>query len=168
MSVEGSSNKTIRVQKKRLASLLKDSERSGISLDRMVDRILADHSGWDEWADKAGFVPMHKTIIKQLFDGVDEGTVRRLAADLARESRSINFMLAGADNFESSLEVFKKMIRKSGFQIQEFANEKKFLIQHGMGTNSSIFYAALFSKLARDQGRRSKIYYTENTLSVHV
>lgn len=111
---------------------------------------------------------MHKMIIKQLFDRVDEETVRRLAADLAHESKSISFMLAGADNFESSLEVFKKMIVKSGFQIQKFDNEKKFLFRHGMRTNCSIFYAALFSHLARDQGRRSKIYYTKNVLSIHI
>jgi hypothetical protein len=45
MSVEGSSNKTIRVQKKRLASLLKDSERSGISLDLLIESLLTIVTG---------------------------------------------------------------------------------------------------------------------------
>jgi hypothetical protein len=166
MSAEGSGSRTIRVQKKRLDSLLRDSERSGSSLESIVERILSDYSDWNEWAGKAGFVQMHKIIVKQLFDSVDKETLRRLAADLAHESRSINFMLTGVDNFESSLEVFKNMIAKSGFQTQRFEN--KFLFQHGMGVNCSIFYAALFSKLARGQGRRSKIYYTKNTLSIHV
>ncbi len=168
MNVEGSSNRIIHDKKQRLASLPEDSERSGNSLDSMVDRILADHSEWGEWAGKAGFVQMHKIVIKQLFDSVNEETVRGLASDLAHESRSISFILAGADNFESSLKVFKEMIAKSGFQTQTFEGEKKFLFQHGMGINCSIFYAALFSKLAGDEGRKSKIYYTENTLSIHV
>lgn len=45
MSVEGSSNKTIHVQKKRLASLLKDSERSGISLDLLIGSLLTIVTG---------------------------------------------------------------------------------------------------------------------------
>lgn len=36
---------------------------------------------------------MHKIIIKQLFDSVDQGTARRLDADLVDESRSISFSL---------------------------------------------------------------------------
>lgn len=157
----------VRIQKEQLDALLSDATRSGSSIESLVERILADYLGWDVWAKRAGFIQMHKTIIKNLFENVDEEIINRQAEELAREAKAISVIITGSSDLEAGLEVFKKMITKSGFSSVTFSNNV-FLFQHNMGINCSKFYGALFTKLINDLGGKSKIDYTKNVLSVRV
>lgn len=158
---------TTKAQRKLLDSLSKSTGKSGSDLDTFITQVLSDHLDWHAWATEAGFIQTHKTILKNLFDNIDETTIRRQADVLAHEIRAISFMNSGSNDLEACLDVFKKIISKSGFQNVTFGN-RNFVFQHNMGHKCSMFYGVSLERLIESMQGRSKIDYTRDVLSIQI
>ena len=166
MSVKSEGSGVIRVRKQQLDQLSRTAFRSGSSLDAFVERILETYVDWDMWAAQAGFIQMHKSVLKNLFESVDESIVRMEAENLARETRTISLLITGESDAEASLRIFKKMISRSGFH--PVSDKEVLMFQHNMGINCSKFYAILLERLIDYLGKRSRIEYTKNVLSARL
>jgi hypothetical protein len=164
---------TFRIDDSDVESLRKLASEEGISLNTLVNQILTSYLEWEFIASKAGFAPMQKSVLKDLFDRLSEEELKDIATRAADSLEDLLLLMCGKVDLDAVLSLTKNRIKKSGFALREFDNEKgkggkKLVMQHDVGHNWSVFSKTYIERLINNVGYATKIESTDNSLIIEI
>jgi hypothetical protein len=166
---------TFRLKDQAIDDLKKRSEEEGLSLNNLVNKVLDSYLEWECFAAKVGFIPMQKSVLRNLFDSLSEGQIREIAIAAADSFEDELLMMRGKVDLDSVLSVTKGRMKRSGFSLSVFDNTvenskkvKRLIIQHEMGHNWSIFATAYHQRLINNIGYSVKTEGTDNSITIEI
>ena len=142
---------TFRLNRKLLEELKSESRQKGTSLNSLVNQIIKAHIDWHARAASAGFIPIRRELIKELFEYLDEKEIDDLARRVVRHLTSTAMMvIIRKSNGGSAVELLERWIRISGlsYSLETEGDSRTYVIQHDMGRKWSYYLARLFEEVA--------------------
>ena len=161
---------TFRIDSQKLKTLRECADENQVSLNTLVNQILTGYIEWDMVAVKAGYATIQKDILKEMFEAVDEEALRSIALKTADSSKDIMLVMTGQVSLEAFFSILRNRAKRSGFTFREYEENgmKKFILQHEMGRNWSVFFKIHCERLVNNAGHKAKVEFTDNTLIITV
>jgi hypothetical protein len=165
---------TLRLEKKILAKLRRESEQNQTSLNTLANQIFRQHIDWHSKASKAGYVPLQKPVIIKLLDRLSEEDVIRVAEEEVSKDmfKDVMLLLRDENDLVSTLNVIETWVRVSGFAYKLEVDEDKevysYVIQHDMGKKFSLLLAARARVILERLEKQGNFVVTDNTIVLKV
>ena len=164
-------NVTFRIDPNILKKLQTESSRHVISLNSLINQILSGYIAWEKQATKSGWILMHKKVMKSFLEELDEKTISKIAAPLAKEVMTDTLLnMHNKVDLEGWITVTRERSVRSNFDFQEIHEDGKInlIITHSMGLKWSIFHDAYYKQMLRDLDCSATIEYTKDTLVISI
>ena len=164
-------NATFRIDPNILKKLRTESNQHVISLNSLINQILAGYITWEKQASKSGWILIHKKVIKSFIEELDEKTISKIAAPLAKEVMTDTLLnMHNKVNLEGWISITRERSIRSSFDFQEIYNNGKInlIITHNMGLKWSIFHMSYYKQMLHDLGHLSTFEYTKDTLVISI
>jgi hypothetical protein len=95
---------TLRLEKKILAKLRRESDQNQTSLNTLANQIFRQYIDWHSKASKAGYVPLQKLVIIKLLDRLSEEDVIRVAEEVSKDMfKDVMLLLRDENDLVSTL-----------------------------------------------------------------
>lgn len=136
-----------------LEKLRKESEKQGLSLNVLVNRILKRYMEWDVFESKVGMIPVAKPVLDSLFKKLSEKEVIDIAKKVGGEIvKDIATFMKGSMNLESFVSWFETRMNMSGFDMNhDVRNDTHtYIIKHDLGKNWSLYHKTVLEIIFRD------------------
>ena len=164
---------TLRLEKKILTKLRRESEQNQTSLNTLANQIFRQHIDWHSKASKAGYVPLLKPVIIKLLDRLSEEDVIRVAEEVSKDMfKDVMLLMRDENDLVSTLNHIETWIRMSGFPYKVEVDEDKevysYVIQHDMGKKFSLLLATRARVILERLGKRGNFVVTDNTIVLKV
>lgn len=164
---------TFRIDDGNVESLRKLAEDERITLNTLVNQILTSYLEWEFIAAKAGFAPMQKSVLKDLFDKLSDEDLKEIAIRAADSLKDTLLVMCGKVDLDAVISLTKNRIKRSGFVLREFDGEesprnRKLVMQHDVGHNWSVFSRTYIERLINNVGYPTKIESTDNSLTIEI
>jgi hypothetical protein len=164
---------TLRLEKKILTKLRRESEQNQTSLNTLANQIFRQHIDWHSKASKAGYVPLQKPVIIKLLDRLSEEDVIRAAEDVSKDMfKDVLLLLRDENDLVSTSNVIETWVRVSGFPYKLEVDEEKevysYVIQHDMGKKFSLLLATRARVILERLGKQGSFVVTDNTIVLKV
>ena len=164
---------TLRLEKKILTKLRRESEQNQTSLNTLANQIFRQHIDWHSKASKAGYVPLLKPVIIKLLDRLSEEDVIRVAEEVSKDMfKDVMLLLRDENDLVSTLNVIETWVRVSGFAYKLEVDEDKevysYVIQHDMGKKFSLLLAARARVILERLEKQGNFVVTDNTIVLKV
>lgn len=142
----GSSIITSRVKEDVKKKLEEECELKNITLNTLIGQILSKHVDWDRFAENIGFTFTSKVAIKAFLELLSEEQIEKITHNQCKDAMksSIDF-IQGEFNFESFIKTLDQWIGSSNIPFRHITTKdsEKFVIQHDMGKNWSLYIVSL-------------------------
>lgn len=164
---------TLRLEKKILAKLRRESEQNQTSLNTLANQIFRQHIDWHSKASKAGYVPLQKRVAIKLLDRLSEEEVVRVAEEVSKDIfKDVTLLLRDENDLVSTLNLFETWVRVSGFPYKLEVDEDKevysYVIQHDMGKKFSLLLATRARVILERLEKQGNFVVTDNTIVLKV
>ena len=164
---------TLRLEKKILAKLRKESEQNQTSLNTLANQIFRQHIDWHSRASKAGYVPLQKPVIIKLLDRLSEEDVIRAAEEVSKDMfKDVMLLLRDENDLVSTLNLIETWVRVSGFPYKLEVDDDKevysYVIQHDMGKKFSLLLATRARVILERLEKQGNFVVTDNTIVLKV
>ena len=164
---------TLRLEKKILAKLRRESEQNQTSLNTLANQIFRQHIDWHSKASKAGYVPLLKPVIIKLLDRLSEEDVIRVAEEVSKDMfRDVMLLMRDESDLVSTLNHIETWIKMSGFPYKVEVDEDKevysYVIQHDMGKKFSLLLATRARVILEQLENHGNFVVTDNTIVLKV
>jgi hypothetical protein len=164
---------TLRLEKKILTRLRRESEQNQTSLNTLANQIFKEHIDWHSKASKAGYVPLLKPVIIKLLDRLSEEEVIRVAEEVNKDMfKDVMLLMRDETDLVSTLNHIEIWIKMSGFPYKVELDEDKeiysYVLQHDMGKKFSLLLAARARVILERLGKRGNFVITDNTIVLKV
>ena len=159
---------TFRLDSTILNKLHREAEQQDISANTLVSHIIRMHIDWHSNAAKAGFVSVRKGFLMDLIKRLPEEEISSIAEHIAKnDTKDFVLLLRNEYNIQSALDVIETWIKISGYPYRHEVThtQHKYVIQHDMGKNWSIYLAEQYRFLFEEFGlQRVEFDLNHNTL----
>ncbi|HXX05748.1 MAG TPA: hypothetical protein VEJ68_02890 [Candidatus Bathyarchaeia archaeon] len=138
-----------------------------ITLNALVNQLLAHAVDWDIVAAKSGWVPIPKTLLMAWFDNLDDQTIVNVAREMGKNvSKDLLFAMRGKNEVWEWVSVLRGRAKAAGFSFTQVddANEVKFIMKHDMGLKWSKHFMTFYEEAFKEMGCNVKFDFTDNTL----
>lgn len=164
---------TLRLEKKILTKLRRESEQNQTSLNTLANQIFRQHIDWHSKASKAGYVPLLKPVIIKLLDHLSEEDVIRVAEEVSKDMfKDVMLLMRDENDLVSTLNHIETWIRMSGFPYKVEVDEDKevysYVIQHDMGKKFSLLLATRARVILERLENQGNFVVTDNTIVLKV
>lgn len=164
---------TLRLEKKILAKLRRESEQNQTSLNTLANQIFRQHIDWHSKASKAGYVPLQKPVIIKLLDRLSEEDVIRVAEEVSKDMfKDVMLMLRDENDLVSTLNLIETWVRVSGFPYKLEVDDDKevysYVIQHDLGKKFSLLLATRARVILERLEKQGNFVVTDNTIVLKV
>ena len=157
---------TFRLESRILDNLRKKAKHDRVTLNTLVNQIIADYIEWSMTAIDAGWMVMPKVTASKAFEMLSQDEIVRVADATFQEMKDITIYMKGKDNEQSFLSILRMRAEKSDFRLRELQKDGKttFIIQHDMGRNYSLFCKSLYQTIMHQYGEQVELESTDNTV----
>ena len=164
---------TLRLEKKILDKLRKESEQNQTSLNTLANQIFRQHIDWHSKASKAGYVPLQKPVIIKLLDRLSEEDVIRVAEEVSKDMfKDVMLLLRDENDLVSTLNLIETWVRVSGFPYKLEVDDDKevysYVIQHDLGKKFSLLLATRARVILERLEKQGNFVVTDNTIVLKV
>ncbi len=161
---------SIRINSQNLSRLRNEAEKDGITLNQLLNQIIADYLKWDLTATKAGWIVVLSDVLRRLFNELDDETLYKIAIITADTAKDARLVMTGDDTIDGFFSILRSRLRKSGISYMESSEKgmRRFIIHHSMGKKWSYFYKIQHERMLHNLGCQAKLDFTENTLVICV
>ena len=146
---------TFRLDSIILNKLHHEAEQKDISVNTLVSHIIKRHIEWHSNAAKAGFVAVRRGLLSNLINKLPEKDISSIAEYIAKnDTKDFVLLLRNEYNIESALDVIETWIKISGYPYRHEVThtQHKYVIQHDMGKNWSLYMTELYRFLFEEFG----------------
>ena len=161
---------TFRLESRILDNLRKKAKHDRVSLNTLVNQLIADYLEWSMTAIDAGWIVMPKVTASKAFEMLSQDQILRVADATFQEMRDITIFMKGKDNEQSFLSILRIGVEKSGFGLRELEKEGKttFIVQHDLGRNFSFLFKSVVERIMHQYGAQVEFETTDNTLIMYL
>jgi len=163
---------TFRLEKEMLEQLRSEAEKKQISLNVLVNQVLRQYNTFNTDAPPAGFLSMPKSTLKRVMDMLTEKQVEEvIKALIENDVEDIILLFRNEFTTESFLDVIESWIRSQNLPFKHEIKDDihKYLIQHDMGRNWSLYFSEIFSRtLEKLTSKKIERTITNNTIMFSV
>lgn len=161
-------NKTItfRIDSIVLDKLKNHGKFEKVTLNALVNQLLAQAVDWDVKAAKAGWVPIEKSVLEETLHNIDEKTIidiAKMAGKIIAKDMSLSML--GNFGVNEWVSILKLRAKAAGFGFSEVndGDYKKFVMRHGMGYKFSLHWKTFYEYCFKELGCPVSFDITENT-----
>ena len=154
----------------RLASAVVDNlkikaKHDKVTVNTLVNQIIADYLDWSMTAIDAGWMVMPKMTVKKAFEMLSQDQILTLADATYEEKKEMFVFMKGKNDEQSFLSILRMRAQKSGFHLREIEKDGRttLIIQHDMGRNYSLFCKSLYETIMHQYGVQVQLQTTEHT-----
>ena len=147
---------TIRVDKRILDELRRESDQKLISPNTLINQVLKQYVKWHAYAPKAGIFYMSRTLLSSILDELsNEDIVKISERDVKDNFNDFFFMFQNEYNIENVLELLDYYARASGLNYKHRIEGTShfIIIQLDMGQNTTLLLATtlknVFDRIAK-------------------
>ena len=160
---------TFRIVSQVLDKLRKKAKHDKVTVNTLVNQLIADYFDWGTTAIDAGWMVMPKATVSKALEMLSQDEIRSLADGTYQETKDMFMFMKGKDDEQSFLSILRINSEKSGFRLRELEMDGKttFIIQHDMGRNYSSFKKSLYETIMHKYGVRVEFETTDHTLIMH-
>ncbi|MEW6042823.1 MAG: toxin-antitoxin system HicB family antitoxin [Thermoproteota archaeon] len=161
---------TFRINSSVLERLAAESDSQKISLNALVNQILANYAEWDVTAAHAGWMLIPRDELQSLINKLEDDEIVNTAKNTAARTKDVRLLMTNKNDLDGFVFILRNRCIKSGFQYKEMrsTNVLKIIIQHDMGRKWSLFTKTLYDEIINDVGHRVSSEYTDNTLMLEI
>ena len=149
----GTSVITSRVREDIKEKLEEECKSKQVTLNTLIGQILAKHVDWDRFTEEVGFVSTSKVALKAFLESIPEKQVETIGRNQCNEAmkNTIDF-IQGEFNFESFIKTLDLWIGSSNARFRHITttSSEKFIIQHELGKNWSVYFISLIEAISWD------------------
>ena len=157
---------TFRLESRILDNLRKKAKHDRVTLNTLVNQLIANYLEWSMTAQDAGLIVMPKATTIKAFEMLSQEEILRVADATFQEMKDITIYMKGKDNEQSFLSIMRIGVEKSGFGLRELEKEGKttFIIQHDMGRNFSFLFKSMIELIMHQYRLQVELETTDHTL----
>ncbi len=165
----GEKNKTVtfRIDKEVLDKIKSHASFERITLNALVNQLLAHAVDWDLVAAKSGWVPVSKVLLMAWFDKLDDKVIQNIAEEKGRMiSRDMLYAMKGKYDVWEWISILRGRAKAAGFSFTQLEdkNELKFIMRHDMGIKWSKHFKYFYESAFKELECNVKFDLTENTI----
>jgi hypothetical protein len=142
---------TFRIDSNIMQKMNAKAEQEDISLNTLVNQILKRYVEWDMYEGKAGMVPVNKSVLKKLFEGLEKEEVVNMSQDLAKNAvYNIALFMNGKSRLDTDSFVSWFLSRmKNCSEITENAENytNTYILKHDLGENWSLYHKTVLESI---------------------
>jgi hypothetical protein len=157
---------TFRLESPILDNLRKKAKHDRVTLNTLVNQLIADYFEWSMTAIDAGWMVIPKVTASKAFEMLSQDEIARVAHATFQEMKDITIFMKGKDNEQSFLSILRIGVEKSGFGLRELEKEGKttFIIQHDIGRNFSLLFKSVIETIMYQYGLQVELETTDRTV----
>ncbi len=165
----GEKNKTVtfRIDKEVLDKIKSHASFERITLNALVNQLLAHAVDWDLVASKSGWVPVSKVLLMAWFDKLDDKVIQSIAEEKGRLiSKDMLYAMKGKYNVWEWISVLRGRSKAAGFSFTQLedGDQMKFIMRHDMGLKWSKHFKHFYESAFKELGCPIRFDLTENTI----
>ncbi|NIP62424.1 MAG: hypothetical protein GWN01_16750 [Nitrosopumilaceae archaeon] len=161
---------TFRLDGPNLSSITKEAEKTGISLNALVNQIIDKHVEW--YSFEKNMVSFPQKLISRLLSKYTEEEIADLAKKIAKdEIKDIILLLHKKNSPEAFLNVIETWVKVSNFPYTHDVEDSvhTFIIQHDMGKKLSLYLSKLYEAVFDSfELKKAEFDITKNTVAFTV
>jgi hypothetical protein len=163
---------TFRINKKVIESFRKESERTGISINALVNQVLCHYVEWDSFEPRIGMIPFPKAVLGKIFSEMKEDQIAKLASSIGKDTAiDMAIFMSGRMDVFIFISWIEARMRNSGFQVVHRVDSAKgfhtVTIKHDLGKNWSLYLRTMLQSILADFFKKqSDFIVSDSMLSV--
>ena len=149
----GSSVITSRVREDVKMKLEAESKSKNVTLNSLIGQILSKHVDWDRFTEDVGFAFMSKVDLKAFLDLIPQKQIEKIAQTQGKDAmKSTIGFIQGEFNFENFIIILDLWLGATNVRFRHITTTdgEKFIVQHDMGKNWSLYLATLVETISWD------------------
>lgn len=164
---EGNKTITFRIDSGVLDKIKSHGKFEKITLNALVNQLLAQAIDWDVKAAKSGWGPIEKPLLVEILNNLNEKTIIDTAKMAGKKiAKDMAFSMVGNFGVNEWVTILKLRAKAAGFGFTE-VNEgeyMKFIMRHEMGSKCSLHWKAFYEYGFKELGCPVSLDVTENTI----
>lgn len=171
MSDENKEHVSFRLDKQVLEKLRAESEKEGLSLNTLMNRITKEHVEWHCNSAATGVISIWKSIPIKLLEKYSNDQISKIAKEITKSSMKETLLTMTKEyNFESFIKVIESWIRIARYPYSHDVegDVHTFVINHEMGAKWSRFVAEVYRSTLDDLNIRSEFEICNMLLSFKI
>ena len=165
----GEKNKTVtfRIDKEVRDKIKSHASFERITLNALVNQLLAHAVDWDLVAAKSGWVPVSKVLLMAWLGKLDDKVIQNIAEEKGKLiSRDMLYAMKGKYDMWEWISVLRGRAKAAGFSFTQIEDktELKFIMRHDMGLKWSKHFKSFYESAFKELGCDVKFDLTENTI----
>jgi hypothetical protein len=121
-----------------------EAQKQGISLNSLVNQVIKNFFEWHIFEREAGFVPILKPVVRDLYTSMSKEKILQIAANTAyEESENSIYFMKGSMELNSFLSWFENRMKNSSIQVNHtFDKDRKmhtYVVKHDICENWSLY-----------------------------
>ena len=144
---------TSRVKEDVKRKLEEECELRNITLNTLIGQILTKHVKWDRFAEEVGFVYTTKIDTKAFLNSIPVKRIEEISRKQCKTGlvNAVDF-IQGEFNFENFIKTLDLWIESSNIKFRHITtnNAEKYIIQHELGKNWSVYLTSLVEAVSWD------------------
>jgi hypothetical protein len=144
---------TLRIDKVLLDRLRKESERKMVSINTLTNQIINSYIKWYSPAQRAGIMFVPKRLLIQLIDNLATYQIESIANEFKKSGYEETLLMMSKEySLPAVLDLFDSWLNVSNMQFDRESSENslKYIINHSMGKQWSLFLEKVFWYIVKD------------------
>ncbi len=166
-----SENFTIRIDPKVLESIRSYAKTEKSTINAVINQLLLQSVEWDITAARAGWFPIPKEIIVNIFEQVSEKYLLELASKFGKKvTREMLLTMRGKGDVEDWVSIIRSRAKAANFHYSEIDEVEylKLVMRHDMGARFSKYLIAFYDESFKELGCKAEFDFTDNTFIVNI
>lgn len=147
---------TIRVPITVKRKLEEQSKKNQSNVNLLINQILVKNLQWDEHMTKMGWLQFNPSTIKAIFNYLTEEQIEDIAKTAKSDALNGIKFIFGDTSFEHTVEFMDSWLKSTNvaFRHTEDSDVHKFLVNHTIGKNWSIFATKISEEFITELGHK--------------
>ena len=159
---------TIRVPKSLKEDLENMCKKNRVNLNLLVNQILTKNVQWDKHMTSMGWLQFHPSVVKGTFAFLNKKQISELAESTKQDIINGIRFIYGDTNLQHIAEFIETWLETTNvpFRYSKDAESHKFLVNHKLGENWSIFASKVTEKFVSELGYKiTDVYASPDSYS---
>lgn len=163
---------TFRINSKVMEYFRKESEKRGISMNALVNKVLTHYMEWGSYEPRIGMIPFPKAVLAKIFAEMSTDQLTRLASSVGKNTAiDMAIFMKGRIDVLGFISWLEARMGNSGFEVVHHVDRSDgahtITIKHDLGKNWSLYLKTLLeSTLADVFKKQSEFIISDAMLSM--
>lgn len=146
---------SIRLDTELKKRLQRESTVNQITMNSLINQILAEHADWGRFGDQLGVMVVLRTFYKSLLDSVDTKTIVKLSKTVAKDDlRQLIHFIYGTVSINSIVEEIEHYLKRINVKYRHTTDNGSnvYHIYHDLGNNWSHYFITVVNSILEEIG----------------